>query len=94
MHLRHVTAAGRAVFELQLRRLDIPPLARHWETLAQVRLIAPFDADQASLRFSPFNDGAGLEPLGFVHALRLGAYAGSQAARPAHDNSRVDGSRA
>lgn len=83
-HLRHVTSAGRAVFDLELRRLSASPLARHWEPVVRVQLSAPFDADQAALRFSPFNDGAGLRPVGFVHALRVGAYAGSQSARPAH----------
>jgi hypothetical protein len=86
-HLRHVTLAGRAVFELELRRLDVAPLARHWESVARVQLTAPCIIDQASLRFSPFHDAARLEPVGFVHALRHGAYAGSQAARPATDSA-------
>lgn len=82
-HLRHVTLAGRAVFELELRRMETSPLARHWEHVARVQLKVPCVTDQESLRFSPFNDAASLEPVGFVHALRYGAYAGSQAARPA-----------
>lgn len=87
LHLRHVTLAGRAVFELELRRLATSALARRWESIARVQLTAPFDADQAALRFSPFNEGAGLHPVGFVHALRVGAYAGSQRARPLHDRA-------
>lgn len=84
-HLQSATRAGRAVFELELRRLDVSPLARHWEPLARVKLVAPFDVDQSALRFSPFNDAAGLRPVGFVHAIRVAAYAASQNARPASD---------
>lgn len=81
-HLREATSEGRARFELQVRRLDVTPLARHWQPLVRVTLIGEFDADQAALRFSPFRAGAGLRPVGFVHALRLAAYAASQEARP------------
>ena len=84
-HLRDVTAEGRGRFELQLRRLDVTPLARHWQPLARVTLIRESDIDQAALRFSPFRAGAGIKPVGFVHALRLAAYAASQDARPDHD---------
>lgn len=84
-HLRDATAEGRARFELQLRRLDVTPLARHWQPLARVTLIREADVDQAALRFSPFRAGAGIRPAGFVHALRLAAYAASQDARPDHE---------
>jgi hypothetical protein len=33
------------------------------------------------LRFDPFRTGRGIEPCGFIHALRRGAYAASQATR-------------
>ena len=82
-HLATVTAEGGAVFELQLRRLRTPFWARRWEPIAALVLTAPFAVDQAALRFSPFNSSAGIRPTGFVHALRLAAYAASQAARPA-----------
>ncbi len=85
-HLRNAARAGRAVFELELRRLDVSPLTRHWESLARVTLVAPFDIDQSALRFSPFNDAAGVLPVGFVHAIRVGAYAASQRARPASES--------
>jgi hypothetical protein len=83
-HLQWVTANGRASFELQVRRLVKAPLSRNWETVCVVDLVAPVVADQAQLRFSPFHDGAGLRPVGFVHSLRVATYASSQAARPAH----------
>jgi hypothetical protein len=81
-HLREAARAGRATYELQLRRLDLSPFARHWEPVVRLRLVAPFDIDQAALRFSPFRVGAGIQPVGFIHALRLAAYAASQEARP------------
>jgi len=84
-HLRDVTRDGRAVFELEFRRLSVPPLARHWQPVVRLTLLGEFDADQAALRFSPFRAGAGIHPVGFVHSLRLAAYAASQGARPAHD---------
>lgn len=84
-HLREAVRDGRARFELQLRRLAVNPLARHWEPVARLTLLGEFDADQAALRFSPFRAGAGIRPVGFVHALRLAAYAASQDARPLHD---------
>lgn len=88
-HLQNAMRAGHAVFELQLRRLDVSPLRRRWEPLARVTLLAPVDVDQSALRFSPFNDAAGLHPVGFIHAIRVAAYAASQRARPAHDGASV-----
>jgi hypothetical protein len=65
--------------------LEESPFARRWQPLLDVRLLAPVDVDQSALRFSPFNDAAGLRPTGFVHAIRVAAYASSQRARPASD---------
>lgn len=84
-HLARVAAEGAASFELQLRRLDAPVWSRRWETIAKLTLMKPLAVDQAALRFSPFNSGAGIRPTGFVHALRVAAYAASQEARPASD---------
>jgi hypothetical protein len=84
-HLRQAASEGQARFELQFRRLDVGPLWRHWQPVASITLIGQFDADQAALRFSPFRSGAGIQPVGFVHALRLAAYAASQQARPEHE---------
>jgi hypothetical protein len=84
-HLRQTVADRRAVYELELRRLSEPPLSRHWEPVARIALEQPWrDLDQQALRFSPFRDGAGVRPIGFVHALRVAAYAASQRARPDH----------
>jgi len=84
-HLRHEVSEGAATYELQFRRLDVAWSVRQWEPVVRLTLIAPLHVDQAALRFSPFRAGAGVEPVGFVHALRLAAYAASQAARPMRD---------
>jgi hypothetical protein len=84
-HLQRAVTEGRAVYELQLRRLSEPPLSRHWEPIARLTLDNPCELDQQRLRFSPFRDGAGIRPVGFVQALRVAAYAASQQARPDHE---------
>jgi hypothetical protein len=83
-HLSRVVTEGRAIYELELRRLSQPPLSRHWEPMARIALERRCELDQQRLRFSPFRDGAGIRPIGFVHALRVAAYAASQHARPDH----------
>lgn len=55
-----------------------------WHPFARVELREPVTLDQAKLRFSPFRNGLGIKPVGYVHALRHGAYAASQMARPDH----------
>lgn len=80
--LQSAVNSGLASYELQLRRLSVSVFARRWEPVVRVTLLAPLDVDQATLRFSPFRAGAGLRPVGFVHAIRLAAYAASQRARP------------
>jgi hypothetical protein len=82
-HLSDLVARDRARFVLECRRLASSPFSRRWEPLAGVRLTAPAHVDQQALRFSPFRDGAGIHPVGFVHALRVAAYQSSQDARPA-----------
>jgi hypothetical protein len=82
MHLAQMAEAGHAAWILQARRMDLPLLHRFWEPIARVVLERPIDVDQAALRFSPFNDGAGYRPVGFVHKLRVATYAASQGARP------------
>jgi len=80
-HLRWLVSEGLARWVVEARRLSRFPLFRAWEPVAELRLVAPIDVDQAGLRFSPFNAGRGLEPVGFVHHLRIGTYAASQRAR-------------
>lgn len=81
-HLRQAVAEGRARWILEARRMQRFALLRSWEPVAEVRLIRPVEIDQAALRFSAFRSGRGLEPVGFVHYLRVAAYAASQRARP------------
>lgn len=61
--------------------------ARHtfelsWHTVGTLWLVGRADVDQEALRFSPFQNGRGIAPRGFVHALRRAAYPASQLARP------------
>jgi hypothetical protein len=44
---------------------------------ARVTVLELYGADPPALVFDPFENGRGLEPVGFIHALRKGAYAGS-----------------
>jgi hypothetical protein len=64
-------------------RLELSVGGGGWTPVAEIALVEKLDLDQEALRFSPFRDGKGLSPIGFVHLLRKGAYAFSQAARPA-----------
>ena len=53
-----------------------------WEPVAHLVLEERAEVDQQRLRFSPFRDGKGISPRGFVHGLRRATYLLSQAARP------------
>jgi hypothetical protein len=53
-----------------------------WLPVASVSIQRVAHLDSEALRFHPFRQGRGVRPLGFVHGLRRGAYAVSQAARP------------
>ena len=75
--LYEAVAAGRAAWWLEARRTLRPC----WYRVARIALVHPVDVDQAALRFDPFRSGAGLEPVGLVHAIRRAVYAASQAAR-------------
>ena len=77
--LAAAAAAGTAVLQLQAQ--DAPGAT--WHPVAELHLTTELTLDQASLRFSPFREGRGLAPRGFVHGLRRGVYLFSQAARPA-----------
>ncbi len=71
--------------EHQLARfwLELKPTggALHWRPLAEIALQEQLEVAQESLRFSPFNDGRGLRPTGFVHSLRRATYPAAQKSR-------------
>jgi hypothetical protein len=78
-------ARGRANSTLEARAWpgtlvlgDDPP----WAPVARVDLLERIDIDEDALRFDPFRSGRGITPTGFVHGLRVAAYAASQLARP------------
>jgi hypothetical protein len=77
--LDHAMDKGLAVLRLEARRLG---WRRPWTPVAELRLLERVEMDQAALRFSPFRTGRGIQPRGFVHALRHATYATSQRARP------------
>lgn len=80
-HLARAVANDQAIWRLQARRLDEPAARRTWEDVAQLALEGPRLFDHQALRFSPFRNGRGVVPVGFVHHLRVAAYAASQDAR-------------
>ncbi|WP_394822264.1 hypothetical protein [Pendulispora albinea] len=86
-HLAWAVSTHRAVYAIEVRKLDRPVWRRRWEPIAELHLEEPIDVDQSALRFSPFRAGRGLEPKGFVHHLRIASYAASQRAR----RPRADG---
>ncbi|HVH41336.1 MAG TPA: hypothetical protein VM925_03305 [Labilithrix sp.] len=49
--------------------------------LVDIQLVSIRLTDPVGLRFDPFRSARGIEPYGFVHALRRGVYAASQRAR-------------
>ncbi len=79
--LLEAVRAGRAAWWLEARET----LTRRWHTIVRVTLEEPAELDQEALRFDPFRSGAGVVPVGTVHAIRRAAYSASQRARPDHD---------
>jgi hypothetical protein len=82
--LREAVRSGHAIWELQARRT----LTRPWHPVADLIVEREAAVDQAALRFDPFRDGAGIEPVGLVHAIRRATYAASQDARPRMGSAR------
>ena len=78
--LRGAVDAGRCVWHLEARKT----LTRDWHAVARLTFDRELEVDQEALHFDAFRTGAGLEPVGLVHAIRKAVYAASQAARPAH----------
>jgi hypothetical protein len=77
VRLRAAVAAGCAAWWLEARRTGTP----QWHRVARIDLEQPIELDDRALRFDPFRAGAGIVPVGFVHAIRRAAYAASQHAR-------------
>lgn len=63
-----------AVFRLELRRRGV---GRRYQPVATIALRAPLALDQEALAFSPFHVDRGIEPRGFIHALRAATYPAS-----------------
>jgi hypothetical protein len=78
--LMHMLQRGPVRLTLEARAHR---LGTHYHPIAEVVLVEPADIDQQRLRFDPFATGRGLVPVGFVHALRVAAYAASRRARDA-----------
>ncbi len=85
--LRLALLRDDAGFTLEARPYRrVTDLLRHrtFHPVARVELREPAAVDQEALRFDPFHAGRGIEPVGFVQAMRLATYWTSQWARPAH----------
>jgi len=88
VRLACAVAEERAVFHLQARGAD-----GAWRPFANLSLTEPSRADDARLLFSPHHAALGIEPVGFLNALRKAPYPASyagrkRAARPATASSR------
>jgi hypothetical protein len=79
--LAEAVERGEAFLQLELQT------EKSWEPVARIVLLEPAQVDQARLRFSPFRDGKGMTPRGFVHGLRRATYLLSQLARPLHSGT-------
>ena len=77
--LAAATAAGIEVLQLQAQSSP----GASWHPVADLHLTAELVVDQEALRFSPFRQGRGIAPRGFIHGLRRSVYLFSQASRPA-----------
>jgi len=78
--LRAAVDAGRCVWHLEARKT----LTRDWHAVARITFEREHEVDQEALHFDAFRTGAGLAPVGLVHAIRKAVYSASQHARPAH----------
>jgi hypothetical protein len=67
-----------AVLQLQVKSDE---RGAEWKPLATVVLRERVDIDQEELRFTPYHEGAGIEPVGFVQGLRWADYPASQLGR-------------
>ncbi|MDB4971159.1 MAG: hypothetical protein JWN44_6848 [Myxococcales bacterium] len=77
--LARAVADGAARFTLEAKRRG----TSSWQPIVTIELIGPVTIDEQALRFWPYLTARGIEPRGFVHALRRAAYRSSQHARGA-----------
>jgi len=81
------TREHRLVHALELGPVHLTLEARpdrvgsEYRAVAHIELHQRLDMDDRELRFNPFASGRGFEPSGFVHAVRVAAYAASRRAR-------------
>lgn len=81
--LQQAMSAGTAVLTFEAQCLDSG--APHtWTPLADLFLREEVTLDPELLRFSPFRDGLGITPKGFLHNVRRSAYPQSQEGRTEH----------
>jgi hypothetical protein len=78
--LRDAMSEGNAVLTFEVYPLE-HGLPHTWTPLAELSLRAEVRLDPARLRFSPFHEGLGIIPRGFLNALRRPIYQQSQAGR-------------
>lgn len=69
--------AGGAHFTLEARET----LHLRWHPIARIAIQHEETLDQSALRFDPFQDGAGIVPVGVVQAIRRRAYPASASQR-------------
>lgn len=80
LRLRPFSACANAAFGgFALEISDRP--RRGYRELARITLERIEEGGGTRLHFDPFRTGRGIEPCGFVHAMRRGAYAASQTVR-------------
>ncbi|CAN5580398.1 hypothetical protein BH09MYX1_BH09MYX1_63520 [soil metagenome] len=79
--LERAVEEGRAVLAIQARTRT--GMLRHsaWSTVADLVLEERARVNQRTLQFSPFRNGRGLRPSGFLTEMRRAPYAASQAVR-------------
>jgi hypothetical protein len=81
---------GHARLRLELAPYNGPlsrPHSAAFKRVVRLELTGWLELDQEALRFDPFRSGRGIQPVGFVHAMRRATYAASQRNRPEHERT-------
>ena len=86
--LEDAVRRGTSVLHLQVKSEES---GAEWRPLATVALRERLDIDQEDLRFTPFHEGAGIEPLGFFSGRAVGRVPREPAGQsaPASDRARA-----